>query len=224
MNEKKARSLFMDYLYDELDAEQRIELETFLENHPDLLEEFNELRETRSMIQNIPIEDPVHQYVVVQPVQENRNSWLSGLKRTLAPQSFFFRSVVGIVFLLISMFLIASVTQFNFETSEAGWSVNFGSQPEIVQYGYDKEEISEILSVLHQENMIMATALIEEAQIQNEIQLRQAVTAILEYMEEQRNNDLLLVGRGLAEIEQENYYRYILTNETLSELLQTIQQ
>ncbi len=57
---QKARSLFMDYLYGELDNEQHIEMETFLDNHPHLLEELNELRETRSMIQNIPLEDSVH--------------------------------------------------------------------------------------------------------------------------------------------------------------------
>jgi hypothetical protein len=224
MDKNTARSLFMDYLYDELDTEQRIELETFLKNNPDLLTEFNELRDTRNLIQNSPIEVPAQQYVVIPPVKDNLRSRFAEFKRLFTPQSLISRSAFAITFVLISTFLIASVAQVSLESNEAGWFVHFGPQTEMIRQGIDEDTVNELLSVLRQENILLATALIEEAQLQNEIQLREAVTAILDYMEEQRNNDLLLVGRGLAEIEQENYYRYIQTNETLSELLQNIQQ
>jgi hypothetical protein len=224
MNEKKAHALFMDYLYDELDSEQKKELELYLKHHPDMQDEFNELLETRNMLKNIPLEESTYQYVVIQPDKSQIGVWFDGLKQVFMPRSLYSGSVLAFISILLITLLFASVSRLQVMSNEAGWSVHFGSQPEIIQQGIDKETLNQILSAIRQENLMMVTSLVEESQLQNEIQLREAVTAILDYMDEQRSSDLQLVGRGLAEIEQENYYRYIRTNETLSELLQNISQ
>jgi hypothetical protein len=92
------------------------------------------------------------------------------------------------------------------------------------EQGIDEVMLNEFMSRMREENLILVSTLMEETQQQNEAQLIEAVSVILEYMEAQRRHDLRLVEKGLAEIEEENYHRYIQTNETLGELLYTIHQ
>ena len=224
MNKKEARALFMDYLYGEMDKNKQLELEAFLEEHPNLRDELGELQETRSMIRNLPLEEPAHRLLVVSPGEGRFKTWYRDARQILLPQSALGRTTLAMAALLLIAFLFASLARVQITATDGNWAIVFGTgQPEVEQ-GIDEEALNEILSRMRQENLILVSTLMEETQQQNEAQLIEAVSVILEYMEAQRRQDLRLVGKGLAEIEEENYHRYIQTNETLGELLYTIHQ
>lgn len=224
MNKKEARDLFMDYLYGELDETKQLELEAFLAEHPGLRDELEELQETRNMIRNIPLEEPAHRLLVVNPGEGKFKTWYRDAKQILLPQSALGRTMLAMAALLLIAFLFASLARVQITVTDGNWAIAFGTgQPEVEQ-GIDEEVLNELMSGIRQENLILVSTLMEETQQHNEAQLIEAVSVILEYMEAQRRQDLRLVGKGLAEIEEENYHRYIQTNETLGELLYTIHQ
>ncbi len=224
MNKNEARALFMDYLYDELDENKQYELETFLAEHPDLRDELGELQETRSMIRNIPLEQPAHRLLIVSPGGGRFRAWYRDAKDILLPQSAVGRSALAMAAILLITFLFASLARVQMTATDGSLAIAFGTGQIAVEQGIDEETLNEIMSRMRQENLLLVSTLMEEAQQQNEAQLIDAVSVILEYMEAQRRQDLRLVGKGLAELEEENYHRYIQTNETLGELLYTIHQ
>lgn len=224
MNEKKARLLFMDYIYEEIDQKQRNELEKYLDKHPELRQELAELQETSSMIRRIPVEKPAQRLILTEPDSGRFLQWYRNIKVIMSPQTTFSRFVFGLAAAILIVFLFATFTKLQVSATENGWMVAFGSTPAFVEHGIDEEILNELVTMMRQENLLLVSTLMEETQQQNEEQLQEAVGAILEYMQEQRRRDLQLVGRGLAEIEEENYYRYLQTNETLGELIYAIHQ
>lgn len=224
MNKQEARSLFMDYIYDELDEKQKNELEAFLTEHPALRDELHELQETRTMIGNIPMEEPAHKLIVVKPETGRFLEWYRNAREVLLPETALARMALAMAAVLLLTLLVGSLARVQVTSSGEGWAITFGAEPAVIEQGVDTETLNEIIELMRQENLLLASTLMEETQQQNEAQLSEAVTAILGYMEEQRRRDLQLVGRGLAEIEEENYYRYLQTNETLGELLYVINQ
>jgi anti-sigma factor RsiW len=224
MNKKEARDLFMDYLYGELDDMKQHELEAFLAEHPDLRDELEELQETRSMIRNIPLEEPAHRLLVVSSGRGRFKAWCRDAKDVLLPQTATGRTSLAIAAILMIAFLVASLARVQITATDGNWVIVFGSGQADVEQGIDEVMLNEFMSRMREENLILVSTLMEETQQQNEAQLIEAVSVILEYMEAQRRQDLRLVGIGLAEIEEENYHRYIQTNETLGELLYTIHQ
>jgi|GEM_PF-1342335 len=224
MNKQKARSHFMDYIYGELDDLQKKELEAYLAIHPDLSNELDELRDTRTMIRNIPMEESAHKLLIVRPETGQLQEWYKNAKEVLLPASALARTALAMAAILLLTLLFGSFARLQVTSTGEGWAIAFGAEPTVVQQSVDSETLNEIMELMRQENVLLLSALMEETQQQNEAQLSEAVTAILGYMEEQRRRDLQLVGRGLAEIEEENYYRYLQTNETLGELLYVINQ
>lgn len=224
MNKKEARILFMDYIYGEIDKNQRSKLEKHLDEHPELRDELAELQETSNIIRKIPVEEPAHRLIVVDPKDKGFSQWYRDAKVILMPKTVLAKTVLGLAAMLLIVFLFASFARFQVTSTDNGWTVAFGSAPAVIQQGVDEDVINELISQMQQENLLLISTLMEESQQQNEEQLQEAVGAILEYMQEQRRMDLQLVGRGLAEIEEENYYRYLQTNETLGELIYAIHQ
>lgn len=224
MNEKEARILFMDYIYGEIDENQRIKLENYLEGHPELKDELEELQETSNIIRKIPVKEPAHRLIVVDPKDKNSLQWYRNAITLFTPETALAKTVLGLAAMLLIAFLLASFARLQVASTDNGWTVAFGSAPAVVQQRVDEDVINELISQMRQENLLLVTTLMEESQQQNEEQLQEAVGAILEYMQEQRRRDLQLVGQGLAEIEEENYYRYLQTNETLGELIYAIHQ
>ena len=102
MNKQEARNLLMDYMYGELDPGQVRALEEFMQNDPELKEEFNELNETRSLLQHLPVQSPEEQLVMMAP-EENRSqtasdakSWWSIVSNALFPKQGFGRFAFGV--------------------------------------------------------------------------------------------------------------------------------
>ncbi|MDX1671711.1 MAG: hypothetical protein R3211_05170 [Balneolaceae bacterium] len=138
MNDQLARSLFMDYLYDEISEEEKEQLEDYLREHPSMQEELQELQKTRTMLQQLPYEEPSERLLVVEPRERTFSQWLRQAGNLL-PQSAWGKTAFAMAASLVLLVMVASVAQLHIQTGSAGMEISFGQTP---QPSLEKSEIS----------------------------------------------------------------------------------
>jgi len=94
MNDQLARSLFMDYLYDEISDAEKSKLESYLANNPELEQELTKLKQTRSLLQQMPEAEPNQQLLMVEPRERTFAQWWEEAKNLL-PHSFFGKTAIA---------------------------------------------------------------------------------------------------------------------------------
>lgn len=216
MNDQLARSLFMDYLYDEISKEEKTKLETYLKKNPQLRQELDELQQTRSLLQKMPEADPAQRLLVMEPRKRTFSQWWQEAKN-IFPQSIFGKTAFAAAAGLILFFFIGSIAQLHVETSGNGVAISMGYSPTIDQ-GISNQQAEALVSQIREENAAMLADYAEAINKQNEEQLQKVV----DYFQEQRMNDLQLVDQTLDELQQNTNYRLRKTNQYLGEVLQTV--
>lgn len=216
MNDQLARSLFMDYLYDEISEEEQSKLETYLENHPELREELDELQETRSLLQQIPDPNPDRQLLMMEPRGQSFGRWWQQAKQ-LTPESFLGKSMLAAAAAIILLLIAGSVAQLHVETTGEGVTISMGYSPTINR-GLSNQEAEALVQKIRKENAAMLSKYAEAINQQNKEQLQKVVN----YFQKQRINDLQLVDQTFDELQQNTNYRLRQTNEYLGQVLQTV--
>lgn len=216
MNDQSARSLLMDYLYDEISEEQKTKLETYLKDNPELRKELDELSETRSILQQMPEVNPDKKLLVMEPREGSFSHWWQQAKHLL-PQSFLGKSALAAAAGLILFLFVGSVAQLHINSSSDGIAISMGYSPKI-NHGLSKQEAEALISQIREENAAMLSEYAEAINQQNKEQLQKVVN----YFQEQRINDLQLVDQTLDELQQNTNYRLRQTNQYLGQMLQTV--
>lgn len=222
MNKETARSLFMDYLYDELEQDQRKELEQFLANHPELQKELDELGDVRSMLQHLPVQDPAEQLVMVEPDKSGFQDWWNELIGGLFPRSGFARAGFAMASLLIVFVVMGAFTNMNISINDNGFELAFGEKQEIIQQGFTPQQVEHLLQQVKEDNAIMISEAIQTAQQQQENRLEKTLVNFADYIEQQRQSDLQMISSGLYNMEETYYDRFRQTDQVLGELIQTV--
>ncbi len=216
MNDQLARSLFMDYLYDEISDEDKTKLETYLELNPDLRNELKQLEQTRSVLQQMPDPDPAQQLLVMEPRERSFSQWWQQAKNLL-PQSLLGKTAFATAAGLILFFFLGSLAQLHIGTAGSGVTISLGQNPATSET-LSPEQADALVNQIREENAAMLSEYAEAINQQNEEQLQQVIA----YFEEQRMNDLQLVNQTLNELQQNTNYRINRTNEYLGQVLQTV--
>jgi hypothetical protein len=216
MNEQLARSLFMDYLYDEIEETDKQQLELFLSTHPELQEELHQLRQTRNLLQQAPVPEAVQQLLVVEPGRRNFAQWWQEAKN-LFPQTLLGKWSFAMAAGLLLIFFAGSAARLNISFTDAGTSITFGYTP-VIQEGLSQQQVQELLQQVQEENATLLADYAQTVTRQNREQLQQVV----QYFEQQRYNDLQLIDQNLDQVKQSNTYRWQQTNRFLGEVLQTV--
>jgi hypothetical protein len=222
MNKETARSLFMDYLYDELEPETRKELEQFLENNSDLQKELDELGSVRNMLQHLPVQDPAEQLILVEPDTAGFQSWWNELFESWIPRNGFARAGLTMTSLLILFVVMGAFTNMNISINDNGFNLAFGETKEPVQSGFTPEQVDYLLQQVKEENALMITEAVQALQESQDEKLEQTLFNFADYMEEQRRVDLQLISSGLNNMEEVYYDRFRQTDQVLGELIQTV--
>lgn len=232
MTKDEAKSLLLDYIYEEIDEERKGELERCLEEHPDLNTELDELRETLSILQNISAEAAPERVVQVNPgaerqvkpgtEEEGRLKQGAGIRPLLNLHSRWARAGLAAAAVLIAFLLVGALSDMQIRSDSEGWSLTFGAEPAVIQQGIDESDLNEIIELIRQENLLMASSLIEESQLQQEAQMQQLMISVLEYVELRREEDLTQLASGIAQVDEDSYQRFRLTSEALNGLYDTI--
>lgn len=216
MNDQLARNLFMDYLYDEISAEKKEELETYLKEHPGLHQELKKLEQTRALLQRMPAGLPDKKLLVMEPRKRTIRSWWNDARNLLPntyPGKIGFAIAAGFVLLMI----IGSVAKVHIEPTQSGYAVSLGYQP-VVNEGLSTQQAEAFLEQIRRENAAMLTEYVQALAEENNQQLRQVVR----YFEQQRMNDLQLIDLQLNRLQEANGYRWQQTNRYLGEVLQNV--
>lgn len=224
MTREEAHILLMDYMYGELDDDQTRELELFLKTDPELKQEFDELTQTRSLLQHLPVQSPAEQLVIMEPEKETATStenWWSRLSSLLIPQSGFGRTGFAMATFVFLFFVMGAFTDMNVSVGDGGFKITFGEQPP-VQTGYTAAQVEMIINQVQQENAQMINEYVLAAQEQQELQFQQTLASFAEYLDSRRESDLELFNYSLTSLEETTYNRFRQTDQVLGEIIQTV--
>ncbi|MEX0905181.1 MAG: hypothetical protein WD604_05735 [Balneolaceae bacterium] len=213
MTEQEAKSLFMDYLYDEMESKEKQEFEQFLKQHPALAEELKELSGTRSLLQHVPLKTPSHKLVMMNPEATAGKQWI------YHPYT---RAALAVAATFLMVVLSFSLIDVQFGQAGQGFFVTFGNQnqtPVTTEQGINEEEVYELIEQIRAENALLLASVIEQSEEQQQLQLEQTIETLTDYYDKRRQQDLLLITEGLAQLEEETYYRFLQTDEALGDLI-----
>lgn len=216
MNDQLARSLFMDYLYDEITEEDKQKLELYLSTQPKLQEELRQLQQTRNLLQQAPAPDAIQKLLIVEPKRRTFEQWWQEAKNLL-PHSLIGKTGFALAAAVALFFFIGSAAKLNVSFTDQGTSVSFGSAP-VINEGLSQQQAQALLQQIRAENAAMLENYAQNVARQNKEQLQQVV----QYFEQQRFRDLQLIDQNLDQVQQANSYRWQQTSQYLSEVLQNV--
>jgi len=216
MNDQLARSLFMDYLYDEISDPKKQRLEAYLKEHPDLRTEFDQLKQTRTLLKQMPDIDPAQQLLVIEPRERTFSQWWTQAK-ALLPHTFLGKTGFAAAAVILMLLIVGSLTRLHIDTSGNGVAISLGYTPTISQ-GITPQQTNALINQIRKENAAMLAKYAQAINEQNQQQLKKVVG----YFQEQRMNDLQLVDQTLNELQQNTNYKLQKTNEYLGQVLQTV--
>jgi len=205
MNEQEARNRMMDYLYNEMDEQERKDFEEFLGKNPELQKELNELKGTRTLLEEVPVDTPAHKLVYLPGSKQS--SFTGGLKTLLA--------VAATLLIAVMLFAFANV---QVGQTDAGFYLTMGQQP-AVEDAMNEEAVMNLMNQIREENAMLMAAMLDQSREQQNEQLEQVLIQLTNYYDLRREQDLYLIAEGLAQLEEETTYRLFQTNEALSEVI-----
>ena len=187
-----AKSLLMDYLYDELVQENVAEFEQHLQACADCTADLKSLRETQKICRTLPEIEPAERLIFN---EAPRKSLLGNLNLSW-PRFSFARAgyVAGLaVFVLL---VIGSLGNLQIQHDQNGFAVKMSLFPAKTQE-LTPELQEALLAKLREENQAILANYLQEERIRNEKKLDVMMASYTQQRERQRRNDLQLIGRGL---------------------------
>jgi len=223
MTKDEARELFIDYMYGGLDIDTQQKLETFIGQHSDLKDELDGLLETRQVLQQMPVENPKEQIVIMEPssVYSSIRNWWENLIQSLSPRSGVGRFAFAVASFVFLFIITGSLTDMNLKMEGGEFSISFGEQvPD--QVGYSAAQVELLINQVQAENAALVADIVEAAQDQQESQFQLTLSSFAEYLDEQRTSDLQLIDYSLTSLEETTYNRFVQTDQVLGEIIETV--
>ena len=222
MTEQTARELLMDYLYDEISADDKKKLEAYLAGHPELKHELEQLRRTQSTLQQMPEAPPAEKFLVMDPANKpSPTGWWQNIQ-WLLPHSGWARTALATAACLMLLLITGALVDLNIQSSEAGFTVSFGEPIPIQsqETGLTEAQAEAILQQIQRENAAILTEYADMLNKHNQQQLQQ----FAEYFERQRLNDLQTINQALNQYQEKTDYQLKQTHQVLGEVIQTVAQ
>ncbi|MCC5914770.1 MAG: hypothetical protein JJU46_10380 [Balneolaceae bacterium] len=205
MTEEKARELLMDYLYDEMDQEQRSEFEKALSRNEPLRSELAELQQTRSLLKGAELHKPILKETRKEPDEPNTRRWLP--------------LISGVAALFMGAILLTiAYTNITVGHGDGYFTVSFG-EPVQQPAELSREDLAIVVEQIRTEHTLLAGLLIDELEQRQSEQLSEAITMLTDYYDRQRERDLMLISEGFYQLEEETESRFRERDEWVAELI-----
>lgn len=225
MDKKDAHSKLIDYLYDEMSPDERREFEEILRNNHDLQQDLHELQTTRNLLQQDSDEITPGRLMMIQS-DADHSSEKASIKPSGSSNIFSlktFAAVAAAILVAVSLFSFANL---QITHTDRGTLISFGTpQPQPIEEPAETEsfitedEFYVMMGELQEQNSRVMTTALEQTREQHQQQLENVIQTLTSYYDRRRQQDLLLVSEGLAQIEEETYYRFLQTEEALEDLI-----
>jgi len=216
MNDQLARSLFMDYLYEEINPDDRRKLEHYFENNPEIQKEFNEFRQVRAMLQHAPPVESPKQMMMVEPNRHTFRQWWNRV-RALWPETIWGRTGFAAAAVGLLLFIISSFVQMQIDVDDAGFSISLGRQLQPEQV-VTPQQLEMIMDEIRAENAAMMEQVVTGLQQENRRQLQEVV----HYLEQERTKDIQAIKTYIEQYQQVNNTRWQQADEYLNQLYYSI--
>lgn len=209
----KDKLLLMDYLFDEMSDQQKKEFEQKLSNDKDLLKELEELQGAKKLLNELPVENSAAKILLLNDDKETNSeaddrfnwSWITTIAATFL--------ITAVMLLLLEVKL---------ESTNTGVGLSFGERAVELEQGISEEQALTLISQLQRENSLLISEMIEEVRIEHQQQLENVVTTLAAYYEQQRRQDLMQIAEGISQLEEDTYYRFRQTGETIEDLIYAV--
>ena len=208
--------LLMDFLYDEIEPGAEKLLRTHLEICAGCRGEYEALQRTSVMLQAWKDEEPSQSFVFV----EQRSSWLEALKGVLFPAHapLWGRLAFGLGVAAVTMLVLSAALNLEINYDEGRFSYKTSLAPR-QQNELTVEARSQLVEELQRENSELIARLMQAGYEQQRTELDRKLVSLATELNRQRQNDLMLVGRGLEEVQQRAATRFDQTNQMLNQLI-----
>lgn len=216
MTEQEARTLLMDYLYEEISRGDKQKLEAYMEDHPELRRELDRLRDTRALLGKMPEAESGRRLTVVEGRRRSPSEWLRDAKELL-PRTALGRAGMTIAAGLVLLLFVASVARTHITWTDNGVIFSMGSAP-VVNEGISPNDAQELVRQIREEN----AAMMEQFAVSINEQNRQQLQQVVRYFEQQRRNDLQLTGEALTQLQENTTEQWLSYNRYLGNLLQNV--
>ncbi|MEX0660518.1 MAG: hypothetical protein WEA58_11600 [Balneolaceae bacterium] len=204
MTEQEAQNQLMDYLYNEMDDEQKVAFEKYLESNPKLQKELKEMQNTHNLLDSVPTDTPAYKFIGVPQQPKNKRVYT------------FMKPALAVAASLLIGVMIFAFANMEMGQTENGFYLTFGSPP--VEESVSEEAVVDLMNQIRNENQVLMAAMFEQNREQQNEQLELVLTELTQYYETRRDQDLLLVAEGFAQLEEETTDRFVRTNETIEDI------
>lgn len=207
----------IDFLYNEMSAEDEGQLKTHLKICEGCRREYEELRTTGVLLRSWPDEDPGPSLVFVREA----GGFLHNLRHLVwpSPAPLWKKLLAGAATAAAAMLVVAAF--FNFELSSVGDRLSLRTsllpRPQMTA-DFD----STIVHQLREQNLQLISELLLASREQQRQEMARTLAQFAQEVHRQRANDLLLVGRGLEQVQQRSDSRFQRTDEVLNSLIRTV--
>jgi len=225
MDKKDAQSRLMDYLYDEMEPEERREFEEILQNDSALKQELDDMQSTRKLLQQDDTEIKPGNLLLIKPDSDtSKNDRSRFSKRS---KIFTLSAVAAIAAAILLSFAVFSFMNLQVSHTDSGTLISFGSatlpqetnEPDQTEAYITKAEFYDMMDEVQDRNsQVMATAL-QQTREQHQQQMEDVIQTLTTYYNQRRQQDLILVSEGLAQLEEETYYKFLQTEQTIEDLI-----
>jgi anti-sigma factor RsiW len=221
MNKEEARLLLMDYVYGELDEAKKTELLSFIDQHDDLKQEFEEITDTQSFLHHLPVQNPAEQLVIMEPKNASGEGFWESILNALTPRNSFAQAGFGVAVLAFVFIVTGAITGLNLSYSETGVQLGFGKVSE-AEKSFSAAQVEQIVQQIQRDNVALVQQVVADAQEQQNIQLEETFASFASYLEGQRTNDLQLISSGLEDLKENTFTRFRQNEQVLGEIIQTV--
>ncbi len=251
MNKQTARSLLMDFLYDEISAGDKENLKIYLDNHPGMVQELKELRKTQTLLKQMPEVKAPQKLRMMEPRSRTFGQWRQDVK-TILPHSGWGKAALAAAACLILLLVAGSVANVQITSDRSGFTLSLGYEEQIEQSlsqkpenqkymakqenkaadnlqpvnGVTEEEAEQFITTQEAETLLAKMqqqnkALLTAFAQQMNRQDEEQLQQIVKYFQAQRIYDLKRIKQSLNEVQLAGAYRWHQTNRVLGEIIQT---
>lgn len=220
MNEQEAKLKLIDYLYDEMTDEEHRQFEKVLSESPELQRELREMQATQKLLQDEPGEIPHKNLLLIGPETPKKETPTEPETKS---RFFYLKTAAAIAAAILLTVTAFAFVDLQIRQTEQGVLISFGDQPSFEQPLQEpqisEEEVYALIGELQEKNSRLFSEILEETRREHRQQLEDVITTLTNYYDQRRQQDLILISEGLAQLEEETYYRFLQTEEALEDLI-----
>src|SRR5262245_4367061 len=208
--------LLMDFLYEEIDPESEKHLRFHLESCSACRAEYEGLQRASLALRAWPEAEPPQALVFV----EKRASWRQALQQVLFPEhaSVWLRLGFGFGAAAVTALLLSAVLNLEVKYDAGRFAYRASLAPR-AEAELTDEVKQQVLAELQKQNNELVAQMVQAGYEKQRSDLDRALVDLTSEWQRQRKNDLLVVGRGLEEVQQTTDTRLRQTHQMLDQLM-----